>query len=651
MSEILKIVPFELIILIIVFIIIPTILSVLLRKALYSYLINSANRVSRLLAQENRGEQLPIVSKLEERFKQASHSLEQVNTIALIDGLYSQEKFSFAGISLRCEQWDSFCRTLPNLLLAIGLIGTFVGISLNLYDLSQTISQTGTNADDLNNLVSQIQKPLQNMGIAFSSSLFAIASSFFLSLVNLRLNTSFAKSYLITALEDYLDNIYKIQVQGDTRLDRAVNRMVKQQNEFLERFHERVGQVLETTIGRAANRMVDANLGFQNNVDSMVSRFNDISASMNRSTNSFQEMTDHLKTEIQTVSEIVPQFTSAANMIESSSNLYLEGAEKIKESKFSEHLESLTANLDITQKSFSESTVSLKNQVQKIAETQQQTTELAQQVYSQLDQASDTLKNSSICFLEAAGIFKKSDFADKLASATNELVTISPQFNQSTEILQQSTTNLQKAINKINAVSDTINSLIESVSNLNTKSTDLLEQSDRHTQEQINSFGNIQDELKNIVGTLNQHKAQINTSIGNFGEKILTSFTEQGNNNITELQNLTSETKNNLNYLQNIKDEIIRLINISEQQTKQVNSHLNGIGIMSDRLLNSFEDRSQDNIKEIQRLTTELNQLIVPINNIPLALKELMTELKSYETNIISNIDSPDHNLINKANQ
>ena len=286
MLNIFNIFPPFLILLTVVLVILPTIFAVLLRNSLYHYLIDSANKVSRLLTYQSRGKQPPILENLEARFKQASLKLEQVNTMALIDGLYSQERLKFLGISLRCEQWDYFCKALPNLLLAFGLLGTFVGISSNLYNLSQTLNQS---SGDLDSLVSQLQVPLQNMGVAFFTSLTAIACSSIIIIVNLRYNTNFAKSLLISSLEDYLDNIFKIYVQGDTRLDKAVDRMVKQQQEFLERFHTKVGQVLETTIGNAANKMVAANQGFQNNVDSMVSRFNDISSSMAASSNSFQE--------------------------------------------------------------------------------------------------------------------------------------------------------------------------------------------------------------------------------------------------------------------------------------------------------------------------------------------------------------------------
>ncbi len=652
MLNILNIFPPSLMLLTVILVILPTVVAILLRHSLYRYLISSANKVSRLLSYESRGKQPQIVENLEARFKQASQKLEQVNTIALIDGLYSQEKLNFLNISLRCEQWDYFCQTLPNLLLAFGLLGTFFGISSNLYNLSQTINQSTTSID---NLVVQLQIPLQNMGIAFSTSLAAILCSSILIIVNLRYNTNFAKSLLISSLEDYLDNIFKIHVQGDTRLDKAVDRMVKQQQEFLERFHDKVGQVLEATIGNAANKMVAANQGFQNNVDSMVNRFNDISSSMATSTNSFQESAFSLNEQMQTVTKIVPKFETAANKIESSSQKYLQGAEKIEASKFSEHLEDLTVDLATTQKAFSQSTAFLGNQVHKMSENHQQATELAQQAYQELQTASNKLEYSSIGFIEAAEIFKASDFANKLTTATKELVTIPQQFNQSTAILHQSTDAIGRAIDNINIFTQETNSLIEQVNNLSHKSGKLLEKSDRNIQQEIASFENIQSELERIVTTLAQHKQQVNTDLMNFGERIFTSFEKQTSNNIVELQKLTSGINNNLNSLQQTQTETAKLINVlenyknnfesinsnlsnlastSEQQGKQVNLNLNGISMMSDRLLTSFEQRSQNNTHEIVKLTAELKQIINQIISIPSEINNLIKAIKQHEQQI-----------------
>ena len=131
MLEIFKLLPIHIafFILIVVFI---TLLTVRLRRVLYHHLENSASKVKRLLNGASPGTQPKIVGKVERRYQQASQVLESVNTSALLEGIYQEEKFPFLGKNLKIEQWDYFCRILPNLLIAFGLLGTFLGITQNL---------------------------------------------------------------------------------------------------------------------------------------------------------------------------------------------------------------------------------------------------------------------------------------------------------------------------------------------------------------------------------------------------------------------------------------------------------------------------------------------------------------------------------------
>ena len=123
-----------------------------------------------------------------------------------------RKKFKLLGKSFNCESINYFCRILPNLLLSFGLIGTFLGITINLTNLSQTITQVDIN--DVRNLVEQLNKPLQGMGIAFITSLIAIFCSALLTVFNTIWNSNLAKVELLSLLEDYVDNIYLAQIKS-----------------------------------------------------------------------------------------------------------------------------------------------------------------------------------------------------------------------------------------------------------------------------------------------------------------------------------------------------------------------------------------------------------------------------------------------------
>ena len=677
MMSLFDVFPLYLVLLTAIFIVVPTFVAVFLRRLLYGYLIGSANKVSRLLSlEESRGRQPTIVNKLETRFYEASQRLENVNTIALIDRLYSQERLNFLGISLRCEQWDYFCQTLPNLLLGFGLLGTFIGISSNLYSVSQTLNR---NAEDINNLVAQLQTPLQNMGIAFFTSLTAIGCSSILIIVNLRCNTNFAKALLISSLEDYLDNVFKVNIKGYSRMDEAVDRMVSQQHNFLERFHEKVQIALEASFGKAANQMVASNENFQNNVDSLVSRFNDITSTMAKSTDGFQEAVFTLQEQVTMVNKIVPQFEASANKLEESANTnlqashkieqskfseniekftanlansqksfansteslgnyvnqlavnnreatdltkevytklkessttindsavcfnesaetlkenvstvneqlttvsniipqftessdkleksataYLKAAQKIEDSKFSENLEQLTTDLADTQKAFANSTEFLRDRVQQLVINNREATDLAKEVYTELKETSTTIKDGSINFTKAAAIFQETDFANKLASATQELITIPQQFKESTATLHQSTEHIATAINNINDSAKQTTNLIERVDTFDRYYSKFLEKSDRNIEFQIT-------QLKQVFSTLQKHQEAVNNELQLSTNKVLNSFQHENQNNLNYLQNFTTQLESCFSSLKEIE---IALSQTIEQLIKKDN--------------------------------------------------------------------------------
>ncbi|XDE63801.1 hypothetical protein AB3M80_07465 [Arthrospira platensis BEA 1257B] len=240
-------IPSYLIILIVVLVIVPSVIAVLLRMALHYYLIDQGNQVIRLINGQPLRKPPKIVNYLETRLAEASQQLEQVNTPAIIDQVYSQQRV----LLISCEQIEQLGRILPNLLLSFGLLGTFIGITINLYSLSETVSTT--NVTDISSLLQDIQTPLQGMGIAFTTSLAAILFSALLVVINFMFNTNLAKYRWMSALEDYLDNIYQPTLKGQTKTDKIVQEMVQVFDQFLIRF----GQGIQTSIETAFRQKID----------------------------------------------------------------------------------------------------------------------------------------------------------------------------------------------------------------------------------------------------------------------------------------------------------------------------------------------------------------------------------------------------------
>lgn len=247
--SIFSLLPSYLVFLAIVLVIIPTMLGILVRFFLYRHLTSSAKRTKYLLEGRTIDRKPYILSKIEQRFQSFSPTTEEINTTAIIAGRYSQEEFKILGLPFNCEATAYFTRLLPNLLLSFGLLGTFLGITINLTNLSQTITQV--DITDVRSLVEELNQPLQGMGIAFITSLIAIACSSLLTVLNLIWNTNIAKTSLINFLEDYADNFCLPQLQTVNPVETAINRF----SDHCDLMFADLGNSLEVAMSNAFSKI------------------------------------------------------------------------------------------------------------------------------------------------------------------------------------------------------------------------------------------------------------------------------------------------------------------------------------------------------------------------------------------------------------
>lgn len=261
-----------------VMIALPTLLAVLLRIRLYAYLSGLVKEVEGLPESNNSAASrrtVPgIVKRLERRFQEASIKLDRVNTPALIDGLYTEERFSWLGLRLQCENVEYFSRALPNLLLNFGLLGTFLGISINLIGLNQQLTETQeVSASQATDVIQLLQGPLEGMSIAFMTSLAAVFCSSMLVLVNIFWNTGLLRNKLISSLEDYLDNTLHPEIDNRERLDKAISQMVSLQRDTLSSIETAVRDQVEHYLHQVATTIAQAHVRSAELAEQIYERF------------------------------------------------------------------------------------------------------------------------------------------------------------------------------------------------------------------------------------------------------------------------------------------------------------------------------------------------------------------------------------------
>jgi len=457
--------------------VILTAIAILLRVIVYQNLTLIAHQVRRLIHQESLRKKPQIVEKIEYRLQQSLTNLDRLNTTALVDQVYSQQLS-------KNQQLDYFCRLLPNLLLAFGLLGTFLGITMNLSDLSQTINEFGSNSID--DLVQQVQRPLQGMGVAFISSLTAVSCSVMLTLVNLLRNTNVARYQLLSALEDYVDNVYIPSLGHKSPMERSVDRLEEFFQRFTNEFGISVRQAVEQSLGEKVTAIMDGN---------------------------------------------------------------------------------------------------------------REANHLANQVYTRFLESAGAMKSGAMIFRESANIFERSQFAHKLASSMESLVTTQRELSRSAGVLNQSTQSIQMAIAALQSSNAEMVRLSEQI-NLSTKqSSEVLGM----TQANQYSLGDVVNQL--------QQASHIFHSV------------------IRTLDLLQKRLDNRSDRLINVHAELSKLIEVVQDYTEDVTVNLQAIG---DRLVVAINENSTFATSQKQEVTTKIYQLGSDLNMVKSHLGELVKNLENH---------------------
>jgi hypothetical protein len=444
-------IPLETKIAILILVILPAISVFILRLSLHKKLQDINHRISRLLiGGEEEGIQPEIVKRLRIRYRQASQKLEHVNTLALIDSIYKEEQVSFLGFKTQFDRADGITRALPNLLIAFGLIGTFLGITSNLTNISEIVTSFSDTNGNISGLVQGLQKPLQDMGIAFSSSLFGLLFGSILTIVNTIWNTNITKHQLIASLEDYLDNIYKPTVEGNTRLDTAIDRMVTQQQEFLTRFHENVGAALERSFGKAANQIAEECSRINKIAENVYTNFSNAAGTMSTGASTFQYAAKSLESQTKTLAESLHEFKSGAEIFKIAAN-------QIENNNIIQNLDRVLVELNTSQQAFATSTQILQTSLVGISTSNQTAAQLAQQVYQTWQDSTTQMAAASETIGAGAIIFQKS--ANALETQTQTFLDSIPQLKSGIEAFATAANKV-----KTNNIIKHLNSLVENLS-------------------------------------------------------------------------------------------------------------------------------------------------------------------------------------------
>ena len=599
LNSLFSLIPTYLFFLILIFIIFPTVFGVFLRLSLYGKLRDLEKQVNKLVRDRA---STGIINKIRQRFREASEKVETVNTTAIIDGVFRQEKVNMIGVSISWEIADRFCRILPNLLLTLGLLGTFIGITLNLNNISTTLNQA--DGTDINTLINELQQPLQGMGIAFISSLVAVGCSAILTLTNISKNTTALKFQIFSTLEDYLDNVYLPEIPSHSRLDRAVDRMVSQQQDFLTRFHQNVTEAVEASLGKVANQIAAGNKEATDLARQVYQRFTETAGTLSHGATQFQYAVESLEKEVAKIQQAGDKLTEGATIFETA-------AEKIEKSQFAENLERLTASLATTQSAFAESTARLQTNVEELTNSNLHAADLAEQLSSNLNTFTDSLTKSASQFESVANTIEESNFDFTILEASENLQKIQTEFTQTITNLQQGINGLESAIAHTENSTQQLNTVSEQLGQLNQQSQELA----KLNQDKLNQ---IRQSLYLLVKAVNDHHFIEKTVSG------LDSLKQQSQQIVKFNQKSEENAKSNQETLANLQYNLMKLLTIISDSKNQ--------------------DKITSEVVEIKNAATQLNIKLAEIN------KNAKTN-ESVKQETLSQMQTEIFQIVQKLNQ
>ena len=103
---------------------------------------------------------------------------------------------------------ERFVRAATGLVLVLGLLGTFYGLTLSIGKIVHLVSaDPGAPADVAQSVTGGLTQALTGMAVAFSNSLVGIASAVVLTVVGVAFNVTDRRTALMVRIETYVDRL------------------------------------------------------------------------------------------------------------------------------------------------------------------------------------------------------------------------------------------------------------------------------------------------------------------------------------------------------------------------------------------------------------------------------------------------------------
>ncbi len=231
----------------------------------------------------------------------------EINTQAIIEKrMGMQMKASALG--------ERFVKTSVSLMIILGLVGTFFGLTISISKLVTLLGQDVEQALSINaSITDSLINALSGMSVAFVTSLFGISASIIMTLFNLFFNAPDRRISLMAQIEEYLDNRLFKEVREDYA---KYNTIQTGDGSAIQNVSGIDAQSLKVLTNALVNRLYGVTGELANSAESInqsVRSFENALQVFSESARDFKEFNHHLKDNIQRMSLTFSDFTQEMN--------------------------------------------------------------------------------------------------------------------------------------------------------------------------------------------------------------------------------------------------------------------------------------------------------------------------------------------------
>jgi len=263
--------------------------------------------------QENKIFGYEIFNSMIKDYKKAQNrNIEDINTIAIIEKhVHIHLKRTLLG--------ERFLKKSVSLMIILGLIGTFYGLTLSIGELVNLLTNTSEAIiGDVNSITDGLISAVRSMSVAFVTSLFGITSSIIVTIINVLFNVQDYREKVMVIAEEYLDNqlakkgkkLETMNEDGRTNLEVAFDKF----GSSIETNLKDVTSELSYRLTNSSVKMAESAEIIKDSIDKFdisLDKFND-------NVRDFSEFNHHLKTNIERMSVAFEDLTD--NLKEQNNN-------------------------------------------------------------------------------------------------------------------------------------------------------------------------------------------------------------------------------------------------------------------------------------------------------------------------------------------